>query len=104
MKARDKLLRLKQTKSVAAYLVEFQEIIVHLNLNNDAKQPAFLLWSQGCNQGRGTIGEEQEFLDFVDQVIVIDQRQYQSRMEEKKTVKPQSRWAQQEATQSRSSP
>jgi len=82
-------------------LVEFQEIIVHLNLNNEAKH---LLFYFGLKDVLSTVGEEQEFLDFVDQVIVIDQRQYQRRMEEKKTAKPQSRWARQEATQPRSSP
>jgi hypothetical protein len=84
--ARDKLSRLKQTKSAAAYSVEFQETIAPLKLNDDAKCLLFYMGLKDTvKDALATIGEEETFQPLVDQVIAIDQRQHQRRMEEKKS-------------------
>ena len=84
--ARDKLSHLKQTKSAATYSVEFQQIIAPLNLNDNAKHLLFYLGLKDTiKDALATVGEEEAFYPLVDQVIAIDQRQHQRRMEEKKS-------------------
>jgi len=84
--ARDELSRLKQTKSAAAYAVEFQQVIVPLDLNDEAKHLFFYLGLKDTiKDALATVGEEKTFYPLVDQVIAIDQRQHQRRMEEKKS-------------------
>jgi len=84
--ARDKLSRLKQTKSAAAYSVEFQQIIAPLNLNDEGKHILFYLGLKDTiKDALATIKEEETFHPLVDQVIAIDQRQHQRRMEDKKS-------------------
>jgi hypothetical protein len=84
--ARDKLSRLKQTKSAATYSVDFQQIIAPLDLNDNAKHILFYLGLKDTiKDALATVGEEEKFYPLVDQVIAIDQRQHQRRMEEKKT-------------------
>ena len=83
--ARDKLFALRQTKSASAYAVEFQQIIVPLKLNDEAK---CLLFYNGLKStikdALALIGEEEKFKELVDQVIDIDQRQFHRLQEEKK--------------------
>ena len=89
--ARDELSRLKQTKSAAAYSVEFQQIIAPLDLNDQAKHIFFYIGlKESIKDALATVGEAEKFHPLVDQVIAIDQRQHQRRMEEKKSssVKP----------------
>jgi len=84
--ARDELSRLKQAKSAAAYSVEFQQVIAPLELNDEAKHLLFYLGLKDTiKDALATVGEEKTFYPLVDQVIAIDQRQHQRRMEEKKS-------------------
>ena len=84
--ARDKLSRLRQTKSAAAYSVEFQQIITPLKLDNNAKCIFFYIGLKDTiKDALATIGESDQFEELADQAIAIDQRQHQRRMEEKKT-------------------
>src|SRR5271169_941978 len=84
--ARDELSRLKQTKSAAAYSVEFQQIIAPLDLNDQAKHLFFYVGLKDTiKDALATVGEEETFYPLVDQVIAIDQRQHQRRMEDKKS-------------------
>src|SRR5271169_5547890 len=84
--ARDELSRLKQTKSAAAYSVEFQQIIAPLDLNDQAKHLFFYIGlKESIKDALATVGEAEKFHPLVDQVIAIDQRQHQRRMEEKKS-------------------
>ena len=84
--ARDKLSRLKQTKSASLYSVEFQETIAPLKLDDSAKCLLFYMGLKDTvKDALATIGEEETFQALVDQVIAIDQRQHQRRMEEKKS-------------------
>jgi hypothetical protein len=84
--ARDRLSRLKQTKSAAAYSVEFQQIITPLKLDNNAKCIFFYIGLKDTVKDTlATIGESDKFEELVDQAIAIDQRQHQRRMEEKRT-------------------
>ena len=87
--ARDKLLSLKQNKSASAYAVEFQQTIVPLKLNDEAK---CLLFYNGLKptvkDALALIGEEEKFKDLMDQVINIDQRQFNRLKEEKKASPP----------------
>ena len=83
--ARDKLSCLKQTKSAAAYSVEFQQIITPLKLDNNAKCIFFYIGLKDTVKDTlATVGELELFEELVDQVIAIDQRQHQRRMEEKR--------------------
>jgi Retrotransposon gag protein len=83
--ARDRLSRLKQTKSAAAYSVEFQQIITPLKLDNNAKCIFFYIGLKDTVKDTlATVGESEKFAELVDQVIAIDQRQHQRRMEEKR--------------------
>ena len=84
--ARDKLSRLRQTKSATAYSVEFQQIITPLRLDNNAKCIFFYIGLKDTvKDALVTLGESEQFEELVNQVIAIDQRQHQRRMEEKKT-------------------
>jgi hypothetical protein len=87
--ARDKLFALRQTKSASAYAVDFQQIIVPLKLNDEAK---CLLFYNGLKStikdALALIGEEEKFKELVDQVIDIDQRQFHRLQEEKKVSAP----------------
>ena len=83
--ARDKLFALKQIKSASAYAVEFQQIIVSLKFNDEAKCLLFYNGLKSIIKDALTlIGEEEKFKELVDQVIDIDQRQFHRLQEEKK--------------------
>ena len=83
--ARDKLFALRQTKSASAYTVEFQQIIVSLKLNDEAKCLLFYNDLKSIIKDALTlIGEEEKFKELIDQVIDIDQRQFHRLQEEKK--------------------
>ena len=83
--AYDKLSHLKQTKSTAAYSVEFQQIIIPLKLDNNAKCIFFYIgFKDTVKDTLATVGEPELFEELIDQVIVIDQRQHQRRIKKKK--------------------
>jgi Retrotransposon gag protein len=90
--ARDKLFALKQTKSASSYAVDFQQIIVPLKLDDEAK---CLLFYNGLKptlkDALALVGEEEKFKELVDQVIDIDQRQFHRLQEEKKASAPPSK-------------
>ncbi len=96
-KARDKLGLLKQTKSVAAYSAEFQQIIAPLDLMDDDDSKVSMFYT-GLDQ---TIKDQliyfppaKTFAELLDQSISIDQRNYAHRKAkqsaEKSSSKPQS--------------
>src|SRR3982074_3556800 len=80
-----KLLRLKQTKSAAAYSVEFQSIVSALDLDENSK--CLFLYERlipDVKDAIALVGRETTFSALVDQAISIDQRMYQRRIETKK--------------------
>jgi hypothetical protein len=80
-----KLLRLKQTKSAAAYAVEFESLVSVLNLDNDAKCLLFYEHLHpDVKDAIATVGRATTFTALVDQAVSIDQRKFQRRMENKK--------------------
>jgi len=86
----DKLSRLRQTKSAAAYAVEFQTTVAPLGLNNDAECLFFYLGLKSeIKDDLATVGRATTLSGLIDQAIGIDQRKHQRRLEEKK-VNPSS--------------
>ena len=80
-----KLLRLKQTKSAAAYSVEFQSIVSALDLDENSKCLFFYeRLNPDVKDAIALVGRETTFSALVDQAISIDQRMYQRRIETKK--------------------
>jgi len=85
--AEDKLMRLYQTKSAAAYAVEFQSLVALLDLNDAAKCLLFY-WhlKPDVKDSIVTVGRETTFPSLVDQAVNIDQRKYQRTLEERKST------------------
>src|SRR5947207_3082410 len=85
-KARDRLGKLAQTKSVAAYAAEFQEVVMHLDLENDSLMSMFY---KGLNtdvkKALIYFPEAKTFDELVDQCVSIDQRLFALRKELKVT-------------------
>ena len=82
----DKLSHLKQTKSAAAYAVEFQSTVAPLGLNNDAECLFFYLGLKPeIKDDLATVGRATTLNALIDQVVGIDQRKHQRRLEEKKS-------------------
>src|SRR5213078_4770151 len=82
----DKLSRLCQTKSAAAYAVEFQSTVAPLGLNNDAECLFFYLGLKPeIKDDLATVGRATTLTALIDQVVGIDQRKHQRRLEEKKS-------------------
>ena len=82
----DKLSRLCQTKSAAAYAVEFQSTVAPLGLNDDAECLFFYLGLKPeIKDDLATVGRATTLTALIDQVVGIDQRKYQRRLEEKKS-------------------
>src|SRR5947207_11398066 len=76
-KARDRLGKLAQTKSVAAYAAEFQEVVMPLDLQDDSLMSMFY---KGLNidvkKALIYFPEVKTFDELVDQCVSIDQRQF----------------------------
>src|SRR5204863_1328734 len=82
----DKLSRLCQTKSAAAYDAEFQSTVAPLGLNDDAECLFFYLGLKPeIKDDLATVGRATTLTALIDQVVGIDQRKYQRRLEEKKS-------------------
>src|SRR5213078_15719 len=82
----DKLSRLCQTKSAAAYAVEFQSTVAPLRLNDDAECLFFYLGLKPeIKDDLATVGRATTLTALIDQVVGIDQRKHQRRLEEKKS-------------------
>ena len=82
----DKLSRLCQTKSAAAYAVEFQSTVASLGLNDNAECLFFYLGLKPeIKDDLATVGRATTLTALIDQVVGIDQRKYQRRLEEKKS-------------------
>src|SRR5436190_3263843 len=82
----DKLSRLCQTKSAAAYAVEFQSTVAPLGLNDDAECLFFYLGLKPeIKDDLATVGRATTLTALIDQVVGIDQRKHQRRLEEKKS-------------------
>ena len=87
----DKLSRLRQTKSAAAYSVEFQSTVAPLGLDNDAECLFFYLGLKPeIKDDIAIVGRATSLNALIDQAIGIDQRKHQRRLEEKKSNPPQS--------------
>lgn len=82
----DKLSRLRQTKSAAAYAVEFQSTVAPLGLNDDAECLFFYLGLKPeIKDDLATVGRATTLNALIDQAVGIDQRKHQRRLEEKKS-------------------
>src|SRR5205809_6193821 len=82
----DKLSRLCQTKSTAAYAVEFQSTVAPLGLNDDAECLFFYLGLKPeIKDDLATVGRATTLTALIDQAVGIDQRKHQRRLEEKKS-------------------
>src|SRR5271169_198295 len=80
----DKLSRLRQTKSAAAYAVEFQSTVAPLGLNDDAECLFFYLGLKSeVKDDLATVGRATTLTALIDQAVGIDQRKHQRRLEEK---------------------
>lgn len=94
-KALDKLGRLEQTKSVAAYAAEFQQTIAPLDLDLPSKQSMFYRGlDSDIKKSLIYFPPAQTFDELLEQCVSIDQRQYAFRQEEKhaaKSSKPHSK-------------
>lgn len=87
-KARDRLGHLKQTKSVATYSAEFQQIIAPLDLDDDSKQSMFYKGLHSdIKKSLIFFPPAKTFDELLEQCISIDQRQYALRQEEKHSEK-----------------
>ena len=83
-KALDKLGHLEQTKSVAAYSAEFQQIIAPLELDEPSKQSMFYRGlSSGIKRSLIYFPQPKTFDELLEKCVSIDQRQYALRQEEK---------------------
>ena len=81
----DKLSRLRQTKSAAAYAVEFQSTVAPLGLNDDAECLFFYLGLKPeIKDDLATVGRATTLTALIDQAVGIDQRKHQRCLEEKK--------------------
>src|SRR5438046_2425818 len=81
-KIRDKLSLLKQTKSVASYSAEFQQIIISLNLKNDDNSKLSMFYTnldQTIKNQLIYFPSAKIFTQLLDQCIAIDQRNYTHR-------------------------
>jgi hypothetical protein len=94
-KARDKLSLLKQTKSVASYSAEFQQIIAPLNLRDDDDSKMSMFYTnldQNIKDQLIFFPPATTFAQLLDQCIAIDQRNYNHRKAKQsaeKSSKPQ---------------
>ena len=87
----DKLSRLCQTKSAAAYAVEFQSTVAPLDLNDDAQCLFFYNGLKSdIKDDLATVGRATTLTALIDQAVSIDQRKHQRRLEEKKSNPPSS--------------
>lgn len=83
--SRDKLSTLQQTGSAAAYAVEFQSLTASLGLGDPALCLLFYeKLKPAVKDALALVGQAATFHALVDQVICIDQRQFQRKKEEKK--------------------
>ena len=83
-KALDKLGHLEQTKSVASYSAEFQQIIAPLDLDSPSKQSMFYRGlSSGIKKALIYFPQAKTFDELLEQCVSIDQSQYAIRQEEK---------------------
>lgn len=81
-----KLSQLRQTKSAAAYAVDFQSLSDPLDLNDSAKCLLFYdKLKPEVKDAIATVGRAPTFAALVDQAVSIDQRKHQRSMEEKKS-------------------
>jgi len=88
-RALDKLGHLEQTKSVASYSAEFQNIIAPLDLDDSSKQSMFYRGlSTGIKKSLIYFDPPENFTKLLEQCISIDQRQFALRQEEKQSEKP----------------
>ena len=88
-RALDKLGNLEQTKSVASYSAEFQNIIAPLGLDDNSKQSMFYRGlSTGIKKSLIYFDPPKNFTKLLEQCISIDQRQFALRQEEKQSEKP----------------
>jgi len=82
----DKLSHLRQTKSAAAYAVEFQSTVAPLGLNDDAECLFFYLGLKSeIKDDLATVGRATTLTTLIDQAIGIDQCKHQCHLEEKKS-------------------
>jgi len=88
----DKLVNLRQTKSVASYSVEFESIIGPLELRDNAKCIFFHLGlKSGIKKSIAIVGRAEKYAELKDQAIAIDQRKHQLLLEEQRpTLAPTS--------------
>ena len=83
-RARDKLGHLEQTKSVASYSADFQNIIAPLNLDDGSKQSMFYKGLDSeIKKALIFFPAAKNFDELLEQCVSIDQRQYALRQEEK---------------------
>ena len=90
-KARDKLSLLKQTKSVASYSAEFQQIIAPLNLKDDDDSKLSMFYTnldQTIKDQLIYFPSAKTFTELLDQCIAIDQRNYAHRKAKQSAEKP----------------
>ena len=90
-KARDKLSLLKQTKSVASYSAEFQQIIAPLNLKDDDDSKMSMFYTnldQNIKDQLIYFPPATTFAQLLDQCIAIDQRNYAHRKAKQSAEKP----------------
>lgn|SRR5215471_5569520 len=80
-----KLSQLRQTKSAAAYAVDFQSLSDPLDLNDSAKCLLFYdKLKPEVKDAIATVGRAPTFAALVDQAVSIDQRKHQRSLEEKR--------------------
>ena len=103
-KALDKLGRVNQTKSVAAYSAEFQHAIAPLNLDDDSLQSNFY---RGLDDEIKKLlvfmPEAKTFDQLVDQCVSIDQRYYAINRQKKIAQKSSKSQSQQSSNNSKKS-
>src|SRR5947207_11185900 len=90
-KARDKLSLLKQTKSVASYSAEFQQIIAPLNLKDDDDSKLSMFYTnldQTIKDQLIYFPPAKTFAQLLDQCVAIDQRNYAHRKAKQSAEKP----------------
>jgi hypothetical protein len=79
------LLHIKHIKSVINYSIEFQEIIIPLKFDDNVKCLLFYMSLKNSVKDVLTIIDEEEtFMHLINQVIIINQRQYQHHLNEKR--------------------
>ena len=90
-KVRDKLGLLKQTKSIASYSAEFQQIIASLDLKDDDDSKLSLFYTsldQIIKDQLIYFSQTKTFTELLDQCIIIDQRNYAHRKAKQSAEKP----------------